>query len=290
MANIQVGKYVYNSLDLPLTAKVLNVLQKRTAGVSAVAISELPEIKSDFNGDAGRAHSKVKTLLSNLRFRSVVSETQNGNNLALFRITNKDDALTLITEGAKIAEKTTQRTAEAATIVKETAGTKSVTANSNTKKVNTMTAAKKPAKLFLNPETNKIEPFGAGRPSKLKTACECNAEGKYLNPQAAAAFIENGGKDESKLTKSELLDMLRKVRAERDEALAAVEVLKSVMVSADEAEVVEDEDDSVEAEADETDEVSADDAEVTDDGDDLDLEAEAVDSDDGFEADEAEVG
>ena len=85
-----------------------------------------------------------------------------------------------------------------------------------------------------------------------------------LNPAGALAFAQAGNKSEDKLTKAELIDLLRKVRAERDEALAAVEVLKSAMESAE--------------------------AEDASDNEDLDVEAEAVDSDEDFEADAAEVG
>lgn len=268
MANIQVGKYLYNTIDLPFTAKVLNVINKRTAGASLVTIADQAEIKADFNGDAGRTQGKVKVALSNLRFRNVIQEVQNGKNTAYFKILNKDDALTLIAEGAKIVNKMSQSVAEAANITEVSA----VKSNSKSKKVNTMSSKKSP-RLFLNPETSKVEPFGAGRPSKIKLAYECNAEGQYLNPANAMAFAENGGKAEDKLTKAELLDLLRKVRAERDAALAAVEALTATEDSADDADVAD------------TDEVSAD-----DDGDDLDLEAEAVDSDDDFEADASEVG
>ena len=128
------------------------------------------------------------------------------------------------------------------------------------------------SRLFKNPETSKVEPFGAGRPSKVKLAYECNAEGRLLNPAAAMAFAQQGGKSEDKLTKAELLDLLRKVRAERDAAIAALEAVIAAPVSGDEADVAD------------TDEVSA------EDEDDLDLEAEAVDSDEEVEADAAEVG
>lgn len=268
MANIQVGKYLYNTIDLPFTAKVLNVINKRSVGASLVTIADQPEIKADFNGDAGRAQGKVKVALSNLRFRNVIQEVQNGKNTAYFKIFNKDDALTLIAEGAKIVNKMSQGVAEAANINTDSA----VKSNSKSKKVNTMSSKKSP-RLFLNPETSKVEPFGAGRPSKIKLAYECNTEGQFLNPANAMAFAENGGKTEDKLTKAELLDLLRKVRAERDAALAAVEALTATEDSADDADVAD------------SDEVSAD-----DDSDDLDLEAEAVDSDDDFEADASEVG
>lgn len=258
MANIQVGKYLYNTTELAFTAKVLNVLNKRVSGASFVTIANLSEIKSDFGGDSDRAQTKVKTTLRNLRMRNVIAEVQNGDRVSMFKILNKDEALTLIAEGAKIVEKLTQHVADAADITDVSA----VKSNSKSKKVNVMSKSTKVAKsprLFLNPESSKVEPFGAGRPSKLKIACEVNADGKYLNPQAAAAFLENGGKAEDKMTKAELLDMLRKVRAERDAAIAVVEALTATEVSADDADAVD----------------------MSDDSDvdyDLELEAEAVDS------------
>lgn len=273
MANIQVGKYLYNTIDLPFTAKVLNILNKRTAGASLVTIADQPEIKADFNGDAGRAQGKVKVALSNLRFRNVIQEVQKDKSVAYFKILNKDEALTLISEAGKIVNKFSQSVAEAASNT-EVSAEKS---NTKSKKVNTMsTVSKKAPRLFKNPESSKIEPFGAGRPSKLKLAYECNQEGVFLNPAAALAFAQQGGKAEDKMTKAELLDLLRKVRAERDAALAAVEALTATEVSA-ESEVSDDT------------EVSADDADVSDDDDDLDLEAEAVDSDEEVEVEASEI-
>ena len=70
------------------------------------------------------------------------------------------------------------------------------------------------------------------------------------------------------MTKAELLDLLRKVRAERDEAIAARDTLAGVLGSLNTA--------SVDADAD------------SDDGDDLDLDAESVDADDEIEATDAE--
>lgn len=256
-SNIQIGKYVYGNTDIPLYGKVLACINARKDGASFVTIAGQPDILAQFNGDIIRAQGKVKTLLSNLRFRSVVNEVNVSHGYNVFKIANKDDALTLIAEAGKIVDKMTQRTVEAASI--EVGSTDSVTKKTITKKVNTMatkTVSKKAPRLFINPETSKVEPFGAGRPSKLKLANECNAEGKFLDPQAAMAFAQNGGKSEDKLTKAELLDLLRKVRAERDEALAAVETLKSVLAPTNE--------DSVDADAED---------------DDLDLDAEEVDAD-----------
>ena len=263
--NTQVGKYLYNNIDMPLYGKVLAFLNERQAGASFVTIAGQPELTKMFNGDIIRTQTKVKTVLSNLRFRSVVNEVNVSHGYNVYKIVNKDDALTLIAEAGKIVDKMTQRAAD---VVSNDDKAEIVTQTPKTKKVNTMatkTVSKKAPRLFVNPETSKIEPFGAGRPSKLKLANECNAEGKFLDPNAALAFAQNGGKSEDKLTKAELLDLLRKVRAERDAALAAVEALTAGTVS-----------DSVDADADESD----------DECDDLDCEAEAVDAD---ESDEVEA-
>jgi hypothetical protein len=266
MANIQVGKYLYNTLELPLVAKVLNVLNKRTAGASLVTIADQPEIKGDFNGDAGRAQGKVKVALSNLRFRNVVQEVQKDKNVAYFKILNKDEALTLIAEGAKMTNKIEQRNAEAVQSVKNDSAV--VSNNPKKEKVNTMATVKtaKAPRLFKNPETSKIEPFGAGRPSKLKLAYECNQEGVFLNAANAMAFAQQGGKSEDKLTKAELLDLLRKVRAERDEAIAARDTLAEVLGEMNKGEVDCSEDEAC---------------------DELDLDAEAVEGDE--ESDEVEA-
>lgn len=267
--NTQIGKYLYSNTDIPMYANVLRFLNERQAGASFVTIAGRPELTKLFNGDIVRTQSKVKTLLSNLRFRSVIAETKDKNNIGIYKVVNKNDALTLIAEGDKLQDKMVQRAAD---VVSNDDKAEIVTQTPKTKKVNTMatkTVSKKAPRLFVNPETSKVEPFGAGRPSKLKLAYECNAEGKYLDPQAALAFAQNGGKSEDKLTKAELLDLLRKVRAERDEALAAVETLKSVIAPTVEDSVDADADESddkwtdfyCEEEADESEEVEASDAE-----------------------------
>lgn len=260
--NTQIGKYLYSNSDIPMYANVLRFLNERQAGASFVTISGRPELTALFGGDIVRTQTKVKTLLSNLRFRSVVVEAKDKNNIAMYKIANKNDALTLIAEGDKLQDKMVQRSADVANLEIVSVGDKQT---NKTKKVNTMATknvSKKAPRLFLNPETNAIEAFGVGRPSKLKLANECNADGKFLDPNAALAFAQAGGKSEDKLTKAELLDLLRKVRAERDEALAAVETLKSVIAPSVE--------DSIDADADES--------------DDLDLDAEEVDG----ESDEIE--
>jgi len=61
------------------------------------------------------------------------------------------------------------------------------------------------------------------------------------------------------MTKTELLDLLRKVRVERDEAIAARDQLAEILGEMNKAEDVE--------------------AESDNDSDELDLDAEAVDSD-----------
>ena len=261
--NTKVGKWLYSNTDIPMYANVLRFLNTRKAGASFITIAGQPEFMSAFGNDVVRTQGKVKVLLSNLRFRGVVSEAQDKNRTVMYKIMNNDDALTLIAEGDKMQDKMVQRATDAANLEIVSVGNDKQT--NKTKKVNTMatkTVSKKAPRLFLNPETNAIEAFGVGRPSKLKLANECNADGKFLDPNAALAFAQAGGKSEDKLTKAELLDLLRKVRAERDEALAAVETLKSVIAPSVE--------DSIDADADES--------------DDLDLDAEEVDG----ESDEIE--
>lgn len=256
--NTKVGNWLYSNSDIPMYANVLRFLNTRKTGVSFITIAGQPEFMSAFGNDVVRTQGKVKVLLSNLRFRGVVSETQDKNRIVMYKIMNNDDALTLIAEGDKMQDKMVQRSADVANLEIVSVGNDKQT--NKTKKVNTMatkTVSKKAPRLFLNPETNAIEAFGVGRPSKLKLANECNADGKFLDPNAALAFAQAGGKSEDKLTKAELLDLLRKVRAERDEALAAVETLKSAITDG---------------------------ADRSDDRDDLDLDAEEVDG----ESDEIE--
>lgn len=248
--NTKIGKWLYSNMDIPMYANVLRFLSDRKNGASFVTIAGQPEFMTAYGNDIVRTQGKVKTLLSNLRFRGVVSEAQDTNKIVMYKIANKDDALTLIAEGGKIVDKMVQRATDVANLDIVSVGNSKQT---NNKKVNTMatkTVSKKAPRLFLNPETNAVEAFGVGRPSKVKLAYECNADGSYINPQAALAFAQAGGKSEDKLTKAELLDLLRKVRSERDEALAAVEVLKAAV------------------------------ADTADrDSDDLDLDAEEVDAD-----------
>lgn len=262
--NTKIGNFLYTNADLPFYSQVLSILNENPKGASFITVAGKPQIMSQFNNDVARSQQKVKSILSSLRMRSVIFETQQpGSSFSVYKIADKDVALTLISEGGKIVERLVQRTADCANTEKVSAVVSNI--NTNTKKVNTMatkTASKKAPRLFINPETSKVEPFGAGRPSKAKLAFECNADGQYLNPQAALAFAQQGGKSEDKLTKAELLDLLRKARAERDEALAAVETLKSVIAPSVE--------DSIDADADESDDLDLD-AEEVDDGDEIEF-------------------
>jgi len=264
MANVQIGKWLYNTMDIPFTAKVLGVMTKRKNGVAIPTIAEQKEIINDFNGDNFRAMNRVNNVLSTLKLRGVVNSLQKDDGNVVWKVIDNNCALTLITEGGKLTSSMTQRVAATANIQDKAA----VSSDNNTKKkdtktMTTKTATKKAPRLFINPETNTVQPFGAGRPSKAKIALECNAEGKYLDAVAAAAFLQNGGKSEDKLTKTELLDLLRKVRAERDAALAAVEIMKAASVEAEQAETENDED--------------------VEDDDNLDVEAEQVDADEDDE-------
>jgi len=266
--NTQIGKYLYSNTDLPLYGKVLSVINENKSGASFVTISGKQEIVQEFNGDIVRTQGKVKTVLSNLRFRGVANEVNVSHGHNVWRIANKDDALTLIAEAGKLVNKMTQRATDVAAVKSDSVDNE-VSNTPKTKKVNTMatkTVSKKAPRLFVNPETSKVEPFGAGRPSKAKLAFECNADGQYLNPQAAMQFAQQGGKSEDKLTKAELLDLLRKVRAERDEAIAARDTLAEVLGEMNKGEVDCSEDEAC---------------------DELDLDAEAVEGDE--ESDEVEA-
>ena len=278
MSNVKIGNFLYSSQDLPFAGKVLNALNARKSGASMLAIAQLPEITSDFNGDGERAQAKVRVALSNLRMRGVVQEIVSGNGFTLFKISNKDDASLIMQHASNVSDKLSQATAEAATTTVVSAGSKSK--QTSTAKVNKM--AKTP-RMFKNPETNSVQAFGAGRPSAVKLACECDKDGKYLDPQRAAAFLQNGGKADDKLTKAELLDLLKKVRAERDTAVANLEAVIEAM-NAENGETVEET--SVDAEGAEDGE-DGEDGETADESDGLDLEAEAVESE---EETEAEVG
>lgn len=275
--NIQIGKYVYSNTDLPMYGKILSFLESRKEGASFVTISGQKEMVSDFNGDIVRTQGKVKTALSNLRFRSVINEVAVSHGYTVWKIADKDDALTLIAEAGKIMNKIEKNTE-----VSQSVKNDSVVGSSNSKKEKVITMATvktaKAPRLFKNPETNKIEAFGAGRPSKVKLAYECNQEGVFLNAANAMAFAQQGGKAEDKMTKTELLDLLRKVRAERDEAIAARDQLAEILGEMNEVEKASQDAEVADLEAsDEND-------------DDLDLDAEAVDSDeeDEVEATEAE--
>ena len=275
--NTQVGKYVYSNMDLPMYGKILSFLESRKEGASFVTISGQKEMVSDFNGDIVRTQGKVKTALSNLRFRSVIQEVAVSHGYTVWKIANKDDALTLIAEAAKITGKIEQRNAEAVQLV--TNDSALVSNNPKKEKVITMATVKtaKAPRLFKNPETNKIEAFGAGRPSKVKLAYECNQEGVFLNAANAMAFSQQGGKAEDKLTKTELLDLLRKVRVERDEAIAARDQLAEILGERNETEKASQDAEVADLEAsDEND-------------DDLDLDAEAVDSDEETEVEATEA-
>ena len=222
MANIQVGKYLYNREEMPMLAKVLKVLASHKNGWPTIKIAETPEILALYGHDSGRALQRVNVALSNLRFRKVVSAvSQNSNDY--WQIVAKDEAKEIVEKGLEIA-KVIQAKCANVPEVKVISEDSEVSVKSNkTKKVSTMSnTPAKTAKLFLNPETNKVEPFGAGRPSKLKLAFACNAEGKYLNPQLAASFVQNGGKSDDKLTKDELVRLVAQLRAKNDELTAKV--------------------------------------------------------------------
>ena len=251
--NIKIGNFLYSKSELPMYAKVLTVISERKSGASALAVAKDARILKDFNKSEERAKVKVDVAVSNLRSRGVVVPVQSKYGMVL-RIANNDLALTLIAEGAKIVDDMVARTVQA------TDGDKVSSNNTNSKKVNKMATKTKTPRTFLNPETNAVEVFGIGRPSKIKLAFECDATGKLLNPEAAQAIAGNGGKSDDKLTKAELLKIVADLRSQvRDLTEARDQLAEIVEASTVDAEACEDDGDSLDAEAVETeDDVSLD--------------------------------
>lgn len=247
MANIQIGKYLYGRDEMPMAAKVLQVLSVHKAGWPAIKVAENPEILAIFGNDRSRTLQRVGVTLANLRFRKVISMVSQGG-ADLWKVDNQGEAAEIVKKGLEISGIIQAKCAD----VKETmvvSETSEVSNKANkVKNMSTVTKATKSPKLFLNPETNKVEPFGAGRPSKVKTACACNAEGKYLNPQLAAAFLQNGGKADEKLTKDELMSLVRQLRAEVAGLSADKEALEKALVKALTEEVAETNENEGEAE------------------------------------------
>lgn len=246
---IKIGDFLYSKSELPMYAKVLTVISERKNGASALAVAKDARILKDFNKDEERAKVKVEVAVSNLRNRGVVVPVQSKYGMVL-KIANNDAALTLIAEGGKVVEGIAARTVQAGDDTKVV---------SNSKKVNKMATKTKTPRTFINPETNAVEAFGIGRPSKVKLAFECDATGKLLNPEAAAAITANGGKSDDKLTKAELLKVVADLRAQvRDLTEQRDQLAEIVEASTGEADDVDASDDSdeigVEAEAVETDE------------------------------------
>lgn len=246
---IKVGDFLYSKSELPMYAKVLTVLTEKRNGASTLAVAKDARILKDFNKDEERAKVKVEVAVSNLRNRGVVVPVQSKYGMVL-RIANNDAALTLIAEGGKVVEGIAARTVQAGDDTKVV---------SNSKKVNKMATKTKTPRTFINPETNAVEAFGIGRPSKVKLAFECDATGKLLNPEAAAAIAANGGKSDDKLTKAELLKVVADLRSQvRDLTEQRDQLAEIVEASTGEA----------------------DDVDASDDSDEIGVEAEAVETDD----------
>lgn len=246
---IKIGDFLYSKSELPMYAKVLTVLTEKRNGASTLAVAKDARILKDFNKDEERAKVKVEVAVSNLRNRGVVVPVQSKYGMVL-RIANNDAALTLIAEGGKVVEGIAARTVQAGDDTKVV---------SNSKKVNKMATKTKTPRTFINPETNAVEAFGIGRPSKVKLAFECDATGKLLNPEAAAAIAANGGKSDDKLTKAELLKVVADLRSQvRDLTEQRDQLAEIVEASTGEA----------------------DDVDANDDSDEIGVEAEAVETDD----------
>lgn len=246
---IKIGDFLYSKSELPMYAKVLTVLTEKRNGASTLAVAKDARILKDFNKDEERAKVKVEVAVSNLRNRGVVVPVQSKYGIVL-KIANNDAALTLIAEGGKVVEGIAARTVQAGDDTKVV---------SNSKKVNKMATKTKTPRTFINPETNAVEAFGIGRPSKVKLAFECDATGKLLNPEAAAAIAANGGKSDDKLTKAELLKVVADLRSQvRDLTEQRDQLAEIVEASTGEA----------------------DDVDASDDSDEIGVEAEAVETDD----------
>lgn len=253
MANVKIGEYLYNALDLPFTGKVLKLLSKRKSGASALWLAEQPEIKQEFGDDEGRAQAKVRVSLRNLESRKVVQEVQSKFS-SLYKISSTDLANQVISEAAKIVERYSQVADNASVNVKSA----SVSKSSNSKEK--VMSKVKAVRLFKNPETSKIEPFGVGRPSALKIAYECNSEGNFLDAAKALAFASvSGVKSEDKMTKDELRKVIADLRGQLSDAKEEIEALRQVVAntaegsdSFEDCEDCEDESEAVDSDEDST--------------------------------------
>ena len=241
MANVQIGKYLYGREEMPMAARILQVLSVHKAGWPAIKIAENAEILAIFGNDRPRTLQRVGVTLANLRFRKVISMVSQGG-ADLWKVDNQGDASEIMKKGLEISAIIQTKCAEVkeTMVVSETNdGSNKANKANKVKNMSTVTKATKAPKLFLNPETDKVEPFGAGRPSKVKTACACDAEGKYLNPQLATAFLQNGGKADDKLTKDELMNLVKNLRAEVADLTAQKNSLAEALVKALSPEVPE---------------------------------------------------
>jgi hypothetical protein len=264
MMNVKVGQFLYSVSELPMYAKVLKAIGEKRTGASVLAIAKDASILKDFGRNEERAQVKVSVAVSNLRSRGVVAPVR-GKYGEVLMIADTVSAKALIEEATKVSDKIAASTVQAADDVK--------VSNSN-KKVNTMASTKtvKAPRMFLNPETNAVEVFGIGRPSKVKLAFECDATGKLLNPEAAAAIQQNGGKTDDKLTKAELLKVVADLRKQIAEVTEQRDQLAEIVA----ADVEVSDEDSDELTAEERDELGLDAESVEADEDcDLDVEASA---------------
>lgn len=247
MMNVKIGQFLYSVSELPMYSKVLSVIGNRASGASVLAIAKDASILKDFGRNEERAQVKVNVAVSNLRSRGVIVPIR-GKYGEVLKIADTVSAKALIEEATKVSDKLAASMVQAA---------ESVNDSNSKKKVNKMASTKtnKVPRTWLNPETNAVEVFGIGRPSKIKLAFECDATGKFLNPEAAAAITSNGGKTDDKLTKAELLAVVADLRKQVAELTEQRDQL---------AEIVE---------------ASVSEADDSDDTDEIGVDAEAVDSD-----------
>lgn len=262
MSNTKVGNFLYSRNDLPMYAKTLKSIGRSDGGVSLVQIAKSPEILKDFNNDEMRARTKAGVIVANLRMRRVIAEFRASGGETIYRIINKAEALELIKNASEVQSKVAELTVSSQSV--KVTENKAVSAKTEKK---AMATKDKVVKMFKNPQTGEIMPFGVGRPSAVKIAFECNSEGLLKYPAKAAAFIQNGEKDDSKLSKSELLDLVRLLRAQNDALTSMVKSLTEVdsvedsegSDESDESEDADEDDDSIE-DSDESDDDSDDEA------------------------------
>lgn len=264
--NVQIGKYLYNRQEMGNYGKLLGFLTNAKNGAHLKRIVANDEIVKAFGGDESRAQVRVSTMLRTLKMRNIVADIERADGV-VFKIANEKDAAEIIQFVSDNENSLVQRTAEAAKVTKDSADVSETNNTNVSKEKKKMSTKTKTVRMFRDPTDNTVKPFGIGRPSKAKMACEVAADGKYLDPQAAAAFLANGAKADDKLTKTELLKIVAELRAENELLRSQGEQLAAIVAGLEGSPVTETVDETVQAEVTETAE-------------------DSVDADDGLEVDE----